>query len=163
MKLKLIDENNIIVFLNTRKIDIDYNIKSDLEIELKQLFKDLNSIYGLELSGYYNVSIYVDKLYGSIISLAKEDFDYIEYDVDQVDMRIIIYQKEFLYQLHSLYNIDLDCDIYLYGGKYYVKLKESIDKYKLGQLIELSDVIYDSKIDEVLKFGTILKNKDYVL
>lgn len=150
-----INDNNIIVFLN-HKIKINFDSKIELENYLKELFKKLNINYNLEIFGYYNVDIYLDKLYGVIISLEKEDIDYIDYDKETIDMRIVIHRKEFVYELYDIFINNYQ--IIKYKNKYYVKLDNDKDDYKLSNLLEHSKVIYNNLCDEVIKYGTILKN-----
>ena len=79
-----------------------------LEKELKTLFKCLNINYGIKIYGYYNVYIYVDKYYGVVIDICKEDIDYISYDETSVDMRIVITNKEFFITKGLLENNRID-------------------------------------------------------
>ena len=162
MKVKLIDENNIIVFLNDKIININSDSRVELEDELRILFKKLSNIYNLEIYWYYNISIYVDDYYGSIINLVKEDIDYIEYDKDQIDMRIIISKKTFLYKINNIFNLDIDSKIYKYNNNYYLKLNKKLDNKKMGLLLELSELIIDD-VDMILKYGNVLQNNSYVI
>lgn len=164
MKVKLIDENNIIVFLNQFKSrNIDFNSKNNLEKELKTLFKCLNINYGIKIYGYYNVYIYVDKYYGVVIDICKEDIDYISYDETSVDMRIVITNKEFLYQLNDIFNINIPSQLYKYKNKYYLRLINNITDIDMGKLLEYAEIVYDDNIEDILRYGNILKNIDYVI
>lgn len=158
MKVKIIDENNIIVFLNNNKL----NYKDQLEKQLKELFNKLKDIYKLNIYGYYNIRIYIDKYYGSIIDINKEDIEYVDYNQDEIDMRIEIQKTNFLYKINNYYNLNIDSIIYKYNNNYYLKLEKEINNYNLGKLLELSEIIYNNT-DTIIKYGNILQNQTYVI
>lgn len=158
MKIKLKDENNIIVFLN----NINYNLNiNDLEHELKILFDKLKTKYKLDIFGYYIINIYIDNYYGTIIDMKKEEIDYIDYN-DEIDMRIIMHKITFLYLINNYYNLNIKSIIYKYNNKYYLKLEESIDNISFSKLLELSEIEYKD-IDTIISKGNILQNKTYVI
>lgn len=162
MKVKITDENNLIVFLNKLETKgINFTSKDNLEVELKDMFKKLNSVYNIKIYGYYNVSIYIDEYYGVVIDLSKEDIDYLD-DDNNVDMCIVIVEQSFLYEIDDLFNIKTG-DVYRYKNKYYLKLNNDISNIEMGNLLEHSNLIYGDKVKNILDYGNVLKKESYVL
>ena len=163
MKIKIIDENNFIVFLNKYVYkDIDLTSKRDLEIKLKDLFQKLNNYYNVKVYGYYNVSIFIDNNYGFILEMEKEDIDYMDYQDDQIDMRIVVINNTFLYLLDDILINNVDGAIYKYKDKFYLKLNHDINNIEMGKLLENSNIIYN-KTNDIIKYGTLLKMDEFVI
>lgn len=162
MKILINDENNIIIFLN--KIicyDLDLNDKDDLEDYFKKLFQNLKNNYNLNLNGYLILDIYIDKIYGYIIEIIKEDLEYFDYFDNQVEMRIIINEDiEFLYKIDDILNLDKDLlkkvEIYKQKDNFYLSLRKNINNLELGQILEQSDIIYKNT-DDIFNYGKLIK------
>lgn len=163
MKVKIIDDYNIIVFLSKSEKTIDFSSKDLLEDELKELFKKLSSCYDINISGYYNIVIYIDDYYGAILDINREDMDYALYDDDQIDMRILIKNTSFLYLIDDIFLDERDNTIYQYKGKYYLKLEKQLSLVEMGKLLEYSNIVYDNKVEDIIKYGSTLKKEDYVI
>ena len=149
MKVKIIDENNIIVFFNTYLNSIDIMNKIEVENTIKNIIDKLNKSYKLNIYGYYNIDIYVDNYYGLIIKIQKEDIDYIDYEPGQIDMKIKIYDAIFLYKIDNIYNLDIDSSIYRYKDEYFLKLNNLHHMnthykyyYYLDHILLLNDLSY---------------------
>lgn len=145
MKL-IFKDNKIIVFLN-KVLELD---KKNLEIYFKKLFLKIKEKSGLKLNGYYNIIVYTDSYYGSIIEIEDEDLDYYNY-FNQIDMEIKVNKTVFLYEIDYEYinkEILNKTIIYKLKNKLYFKL---IDKSILNQIIECSKIIYDDKVKEIMK------------
>ena len=104
MKINYIDENNIIVFLNKIKIKDKLLLSSSyLENYFRNLFLTLKDKYQINISGYCNVTLYQDNIYGVIVDIKKEFTDYFDYFDNQVDMKIDVAKNSiFLYKVNSL-------------------------------------------------------------
>ena len=159
MKLKIIDENNFILFI------IDKNIIPKLEEKelsdyLKEIFLRIKNKYNIEIYGYYDVTIYVDKIYGLIIKLVKEELEYLSYYGKQIEMKIIISNNQVFYKVSDIYDIPkkilAKCNIYLYNGEIYLELKEELDFITLGILVENSIVVFENT-ENIKKKGKILE------
>lgn len=136
----LFDDDHIKIYISKQY----KNIRQDnIEEELKQFFINLNAYYKLELSGFYLVTVYIDKIYGVIIDMNKTDIDYFDYYDDQVDMKITFKETEFLYQIDdNLYFENIDyLDIIFLQGKMYGKINQNIDNIRLGKIIEMTNEI----------------------
>lgn len=164
MKVDIIDENNIIVFLNqffTK--DMNFLDKNLLEDQFRKLFLKLKDTYNIEINGYYDINIYIDKYYGSVLEIKKEEIEYLDYFDDQIDMRIIISKYSvFLYKIIDIFeipkNILKDSLIYKYKNNLYLELKKNIDNIEMGKLLENSFLVYGTVADKILKNGRKIKN-----
>ena len=139
-------DNKIIVFLN-KKLDLD---KVNLDIYFKKLYLKIKNKYNLELNGYYDINVYIDNNYGSIIEIENEDLDYYNY-FNQIDMEIKVNKTTFLYEIDYEY---LDKEllsksiIYKQNNKLYFKIT---DKNILNKIIECSKIIYGDRVKEIMK------------
>ena len=145
--MKLINKDNkIIVFLNKQ-----INFKQiNLEKYFKKLFIKFKNNYHMELYGYYNINIYIDKFYGSVIEIENEDLDYYNY-FNQIDMEVKLNENVFLYEIDYEYlnkNIINNSNIYKLKDKIYIQIK---DNNILNKILEYSNIIYGEKINYILR------------
>ena len=143
MNIKFIDEITFDIYIKKDLIDnIDFNNKDDLEKYLKKLFKILKDKYNILIEGFYDITVYKDKYYGVVIHLEKEDLEYYNYFRNQVDMRIITVESEFLYLVDDIpYNIFDKIQILVKDDEIYLKIKRELTKLEMMQLLENSKVI----------------------
>ena len=159
MKVNIIDDNNIIVFLNKFNIrNIDFKNRENIEKHFRNIFLKLKHIYGLNIKGYYNINIYIDDYYGATLEIEHEDIDYFDYFETQVDMRVnVINDNNFLYKIKDIFMINKEIlkkiDIYTFKDEYYIKLKKEIDNYELGFILESGELIYGDITSDILKLG----------
>lgn len=162
MKVEFVDDN-IIVFLNKYITkNLDYKDKIVLEKELKNIFDKLNNFYNVKIKGYYDIHIYIDDNYGAILELIENEMDFLEYDDNLIDMRIIVTNVEFLYRIEDVINLDKEYNIYLYKDNMYLEILDEVDDIEEGCILENSEVVYKN-IDEIKKYGKILKKIDFML
>lgn len=145
MSIKFIDEITFDIYIKKDLIDnIDFNNKDDLENYLKKLFKILKNKYNILIEGFYDITVYKDKYYGVVIHLEKEDLEYYNYFRNQVDMRIITVESEFLYLVDDIpYNIFDKIQILVKDDEIYLKIKKNLTKLEMMQLLENSKVVFD--------------------
>jgi len=146
MKIDVRD-NNLIVFLNKKMVsNVDFFNKSELEDYFRSLFLKLNSDYDFDMSGSYSIDVFIDKNYGVVLEIEKDDIDYFDYYDNVIDMKITISKySDFIYKLEgNIGNLFEFCDIYLFNGDIYVD-PVNIDFLNLGFLIENSEIIYGKK------------------
>ncbi len=147
--MKLINKDNkIIVFLN-KKINFK---QINLEKYFTKLFTKFKEYYHLELNGCYNINIYTDEFYGSVIEIENEELDYYNY-FNQIDMEIKLNNNIFLYEIDYEYlskNIINNSNIYKLKDKIYLQLKNNKD---LNKILEYANIVYGKKIKYVLKYG----------
>ena len=124
MSIKYIVDDILDIYIMKDRINIDINNEKDLEDYLKKLFEILKNKYGIAIEGFYNVIIYVDKYYGIIIHLVKENLEYYSYYKDEVDMKISIKNSVFLYQIDSF---DYKGKIHIIDNNMYLEIDDSND------------------------------------
>jgi len=123
--------------------DIDFSNKEDLEKYLKKLFKILKNKYNITIEGFYNITIYIDKYYGIVLHLEKEELDYYDYYKNQVDMRLITIDTDFMYQVDDIpFNILNKLKILIKNKNIYLTIKEELTDIEMMNLIENSKIIY---------------------
>lgn len=124
--------------------NIDFSSKSDIEKYLKKLFKTLNNKYNISIEGFYNITVYIDKYYGIILHLEKEDMEYFEYYKNQVDMRLVTIHTDFMYEVDDIpYNIIDKVNIKIKNKNIYIKLKEELSNIEMMNLLENSKIVYN--------------------
>ena len=145
MNVKFIDELTLDIYIKKELIDnIDFNKKEDLEKYLKRLFKILKNKYDIVIEGFYDINVYIDKYYGVIFHLEKDDIEYYDYYKNQVDMRIITIDTEFLYLVEDIpFNLLNKINITIKDNKIYLKLKQDLNKLEMMELLEISRVVYE--------------------
>ena len=145
MSIKFIDNLILDIYIKRELINnIDFNSKDDLEKYLKKLFKTLKNKYDITIEGFYDITVYIDKFYGVIFHLEKEDIDYYDYFKNQVDMRLITKDTEFMYLVDDIpeylinkVNVCVKCN------NIYLKIKERLTNLEMMKLIENSKLIYN--------------------
>lgn len=155
MKFSIIDDN-ILIYLNKellidKKLDDIDNIKE----YFKELFLNIKEKINIDINGLYLVKIYNDKNIGAVIELEKEELEYYDYYMDEVDMHILLEETNFLYEIEDIIiNDDFlkKCDIIAHNKKYYLKPKENLDNINVGILNEYGKLIYKN-IENILMYG----------
>ena len=145
MSIKYLDSLNIVIYLKKEILD-NNNFKEKEEIEkyLKKLFKILNNKYEINIEGFYNIDIYIDKFYGVVLHLEKEDFDYFDYFKNQVDMKITVINTSFLYEVDDIpYDILDKFNVIVKNNNIYLEIKEELSVLEKMILLENSKLIYD--------------------
>jgi len=146
VNIKFIDELILDIYIKRELIDnIDFNNKTDLEKYLKKLFKILKNKYDIVIEGFYDITVYIDKYYGVVIHLEKDDVEYYDYFKNQVDMRIITIDTSFLYLVEDIPNDLINkVDVIIIDKKIYLKIKEELSKVEMMKLLEISKVVFDN-------------------
>ena len=124
--------------------EINFSVKSDIEKYLKKLFKILNNKYNITIEGFYNITVYIDKFYGIILHLEKEELEYYEYYKNQVDMRLVTVHTDFMYEVFDIpFDILNKVKISNKNKNIYLTLKEKLTDLEMMKLIENSKIVYD--------------------
>ncbi|MGE5456442.1 MAG: hypothetical protein ACM3O4_05005 [Ignavibacteriales bacterium] len=153
MKVDIKNENDLIVFLNNKYIEnINFNDRNNLETYFRSLFLKLKNIYGINITGYYNINVYINEYFGVVLEMLKEPLECLDY-YNSVDMQVnIIKDCEFLYQVNDFYD---KYRMYFYKNKLYLRISKDISFIELGKLLENSVLVYGDIVDEILKYGKI--------
>lgn len=150
-------EDALIIYIHRYEASMDFTNKSKVEQYFRGLFLKLKKYYGIELSGYYNIEVYYDKVYGAIIQLEKEELDYYPSFDETLDMRIsIISDQSILYKIEE-YTREFKGKWYFYKDQYYLKIEKPVEKKKMGNLLEMSIPVYGEEAKEAVQYGRELK------
>ena len=153
------DDITIIFINNYVTKDIDFNDIDEIKEYFKHIFLKLKDSLKLVSSGYYLVKVYKD-ISGVIIEL-KEESDYYDLYNDEIEMKIILEETSFLYQIEDIFidNYFLNnSSIIKYNNKIYLKLNNKIDDIKIGYLYEISKLMYKDTYN-IIKYGKYLSFK----
>ena len=156
MKL-IFEDNDMIIFLNKCKLD-NFSDKTP-EKFLKELIHCLKEKYKINIYGYYNVTLYIDKYFGNIIKLEKEDLEYFDYFGNNVELNINVVNEEFVYKLEEMLDLNLikKFTVYKYKDTFYLKPKENISNIEFGILMEKSKIIFEPSFLKIINCSKILK------
>ena len=152
--MKLIIDDGINIYLNKQYLkNVDLNDTKTI----KNIIKKINTKYNIDIYGYIETKIYIDKNYGIIINLKKEELDYFDYFNDEIEMNIEIINDSFLYKIED-YNKDLikDKTIYKYKDNLYINI-DKIDNINLGKIIEISEITYGEKAQNIIEKNNIIE------
>ena len=157
MKVTMNDQC-IVIYLNKYIFkDIDLNNKEVLQKYIKGLLLKIQDNYFLKFTGYYNITLYVDKNYGIIMEIEKDELEYLNYFSTSLDVNIRILEDSFLYEVND---ISLNCNyiVYVLDDKIYIKLKNSISNIMMGSMIEkVNKIIYGKEKKEIVKRAKIVR------
>ena len=146
MKIDFID-NTYIVYLNKyNTIDMDFSNTKALERDLKSLLLRLKKHYKIDIKGYYNIIVYLDKYYGAVLKI-EEDNDYYDYFDDTITVRMKKVKSKFLYEVDDISYIDNYIDKFKINNrdnKIYLTIINELNSYEYLNLLETSRIIYDS-------------------
>lgn len=148
MKVIKNGEFNTEVFLGRDNLNIED--RDELEKYLKNVFNKLNNYYDIRISGFYDVDLYIDKNYGIILDIMRDDIDF-EPIFNSVDMKITINKESFLYKLDD-YIYSHFGNIYNYDNAYYLEVSDTLSNLDMMKLMEDATIVYKS-IDEIKKRG----------
>lgn len=162
MHIEVVDNFNMIIYLNSAHSKLISNNKEDVQECFKNLFSKLKDYYNININGFYNIKAFKDKYYGMILELSKEDIDYIEYFDGQVDMNITFENNcTFLYEIDDYFDLDKkiikNTKLYKYKGKFYIQIVKNISSADIGKIMEFGKIIYDDMTKQIIKKGNILE------
>ena len=157
MKVEFLSENNLAIFLNTLYLKQFSKDDDEIESYLKHLFKLLKRSYGIDLNGYYQISVFIEKYYGTILLIEKEDLEYYDYFDNQIDMCIQIKEDQtILYQIDDFFSLPSEIQkcarLFLYKEKQYIGLNQIISDALMGLLLEHSQIEFQ-QTDTILTYG----------
>lgn len=162
MKLELFNLNNLTVYLNNKYLEkINFDLKNNVEQQFKKLFIKIKNKYNIEMSGYYEVTVYLNDKYGMIIEIEKDDDEYVKLFGDTVDMKITFkFDSSIFYKLEEyiIYKIN-NYFLYYYNDEFYVELTDNskYDYREYLKLLENSSIIYGSEIKKIKNKAIKLK------
>ena len=152
MKIVINSNDDFILFFN--KLN-DISLDDNYEEEFKKIFLKLKRYYSINISGFYNVYVYIDNYYGTILRVIKDEFDLY---YKQIDMHITIENINFLYKVSDYFFIKNlnNYNIYYYNSCFYLEIIEKLIDKDMMNLIENSEIIYND-IDIIRNKGKKIK------
>ena len=146
MSIKFIDNLILDIYIKKELIgDINLKNKIDLENYLKAIFKTLKDKYNIIIVGFYDITVYIDKYYGVILHLEKEDLDYYDYFKNQVDMKLMLIDTEFLYKIDDIPSIlSNKVKVFTKNNNIYLKINKKLSDYEMMVLLENSEIVYET-------------------
>lgn len=124
------------------------NFDEDLEELCLNVINKLKKYFNIELKGFYDVNIYRDINYGTILEFVLEQSE-LYIDFTKVDLHISDFSStSFLYEIEDILDVDVN-KFYLYDNKYYISLDDlDIKNTEFGNLIykDTDDIISKAKL-----------------
>ena len=144
MKLDIIDESNYIVYCIDKK-NLDVNNQSNIKLILKDVFMYIKNNYNEDVSGNYDVRIYMDNFNNYVIEI-NSNFEELLYRNNRLDINIninkdvpILYEVEDYFLLHKF---KYKHNIYYYNNKYYLLLNKDVSNKLYMYLLEVTSIVY---------------------
>lgn len=153
----VMEDDLIILYLNKFLFkSIDFSDKEVLQKYIKGLLLKLQDNYSLEFKGYYDITLYVDRNYGVIIEICREELEYLDYFGEGIEINTRIIEDSFLYEVND---IDFSsCMVYILGSNVYIRPKDSISNVSMGKIMEkTSRIIYGARRKEIVKRAKIVR------
>lgn len=140
MKIELL-ENDIILFIKqTEVVDLNFEKKNEVEAYFKNILLKLKEYYSVDIKGFYDIYVYIDKKEGMVLRLENEDLDYYN-SFHQLELRVLKEETVFFYEVEDILDLPLkEIDIYVYKNRFYIKRK---NKKKVYSLYEFGKIIYE--------------------
>ena len=143
MKIKFVDNLKFNIYVRKDEIN-KINIKEKIEIEkyIRNIINKLKNIYKLNIEGFYNINIYVDKYYGLEIVFNKELSEYYDYFNGQIEFNISIKRVCFLYKLDNISKKMLNkFETKKIENDLYLKIDKELNQKEFMNLIEHTEKI----------------------
>ncbi len=148
MKIQVIDEK-IVLYLYNYFFKITPT--DTLTKEIKKIFIRLIKNYHFKLGGIYNVLVYENPYYGTILEIEK--IEELLFNPDLIDIKVrVINNQNFYFKTDDYFIIENYNNIYYQDGYYYLKLN---DKTKITSLIEYGSIEYN--LDKGFKNMLLIK------
>ncbi len=146
MRVELINDEIIEIFINSYNFDDIDTMNKEVILEyIKDYLMIINNRYKLNLSGFYKIKAYFNKMMGLFLNVIKIDDNEFSNDAD---FRIILFQNEkFLFEV-DVYDLIKDYkNKYFYKNKFYTNIDDIKD---IDKLIDMGKIIYGDEVKEVV-------------
>jgi len=155
--MKVVARDNLIVlYLNNALYEnIDLKDKENLNKSIKKLLLKLHDNYNLDFKGYYDITLYVDRNYGVIIEIKKEELEYLDYFGNSIEINTKILEDSFLYEMNDIIFND-NYLLYTLNGNIYIKINKPVNSVFMGTLLEKTNkIIYGKERKRIIKKAKI--------
>lgn len=133
--------SNFTIFLINIKLE-----ELDIKSYVKKIIVRLKNKMNMKIEGYYNVKVYMNKMYGMIIELEKTgDFDFFK---EFLELNFKIYDNSKIYYRFEDYFTIINSNIYYYDD-YYVDI-EKLSKNDLLHICEFGKLVYGERLNSIL-------------
>ncbi len=149
MKVVIQDEL-IILYLNKLYIkNLNFSDKEMLQTYLRKLLLKLHTNYGLEINGYYDITIYIDQNYGVIMEVKKEELEYLDYFGKTLEINTKIINDSFLYEVSD---VEYFNKYHIFNNHLYISLDKPISNINMGRFLEkVIKIIYGKERKKISK------------
>ncbi len=136
MKLEIVDDYYLFFTNDIGYLDDDLSEENVSEF-LKRVFLAISDIYEIDLFGFFQVDIHIDKKIGAYIEISKKD-EYISYG-KKIDTKVSLIIDNFYLKTKDVSKIINYHPIY-YDNDYYYVSTDSVEN--LFDLLEFCDIEY---------------------
>ncbi|MBQ8472180.1 MAG: hypothetical protein IJ501_01610 [Bacilli bacterium] len=138
MKIEIIDEKIVLYLYNYFFKSLD---RDNITKEIKDIFIRLIKYYKLKINGIYEVLVYENKSYGTILEIVK--LEELLFHPDLIDIKVKIFKDINIYlKTNNYFILDKFKDIYYKDNNYYIDIKNINN---IINIIEFIDIIYNEK------------------
>ena len=145
MRVMKLDQEDVVIFLPNFSFDLlNRDVSEDY---FRDLFLKLEDCYEIEMNGFYQIDLYTDSNYGTVVKIEGDDIPYFDYFDHQVEMSIHVNKENcFLYQVEDI--LDLPSEIlekssfYQYQNSFFIQLNEAVSKPNYIRLLEYGSLVY---------------------
>ena len=122
MKIKYVDDENFIVYINKYYYKYDKNTIREC---ITKALKRIKKIYNINLYLTFNIDCYICDNYGIILNIKTDKDPFYKY-LSKTNTNIKYYYNSiFLFEVEDYFLKDkIKCNVYIYNKKYYLELKE---------------------------------------
>ena len=136
MKALLKENEKIVLYLYN--YFFKSTLKNDIVSDIKQIFIKLIKYYNYKLGGVYNVLVYENLKYGTILEIEKKDE--LLFNPDLIDIKVKIYKDtNFYFKTKDYFVLEEYKNIYYDNNNYYINI---LDIDNLNKVLEFAEIIY---------------------
>lgn len=142
----IVSDDNFIIYRLKNKENIENLGKEEIEKYIKKTLLHIKKRYLSSISGFYNVTLYMNKKYGLILEVNKEsDLDFFP---DLIDIKLKLERNALVYLKLDDYFLIKDYETYYYDNNFYVNIDDisDIDIVKLSDYYSLT---YGDNLDKI--------------
>ena len=157
MICNVIDKDTYILKVYNYYNGVNIYDHGNIEEFVKDIFN--KSLKKYNLTGRILFNVYIDKLYGMIIEIKKENDLIIDKLID-IKLKFNL-NISFLYEIDYFYLIDNNIDnqnVYFYNDKFYLEIINDISDNEYIKLLDNSLIIYNDEINNIINKGIRLSN-----
>lgn len=162
MKIVLIDQYHVVIFLFKDFWNINFTDRDDLELYFKKIILSIEENHGVLFDGFLDITIYMDEQYGSVIEIEKDNLEYPYTSLGETEMNIHLVKNSFiLYQVQDPFILDPEIlkqqEIYYYRSQFYLKIQEALELADFLKVLEQGKIIYGNTTNNIVHYGQLVK------